>query len=365
MKKALKITAAVLSAILTLALLFTVVTVSIHGVKTGREIELLKEAGYYNPVSVGDYSLNVATFGKEDGKHTIVGLAGLGMGDYSVAARRMTAPLEEDNLVVFVDRAGYGFSDDADHGMTLEDVVEDYRAALKNAGIEGPYILMPHSIGGAYATFWCSKYPEEIEGIVFVDGSQLGEDAFDEEPPSSVKASDKLLALLAKMGFSRYVLRDYFYHYPDNYTEEEQKLGDALMLMTLDSVSTLYEDARLAENAQRAFCEIVENDVPKLYISSSWGIETKEDVIDLALWINRQIEINRLDIPKRRTDYDDESVKAIIESAETARRERLQPYLDKMGNCSLVCLGGDHMIYEQKPEDCARLISEFIDGLDK
>jgi pimeloyl-ACP methyl ester carboxylesterase len=365
MKKAIKITAIVLSAILALALLFTLITVIVHGVKTGQEIELLKAGGYYNPVSVGDYSLNVACFGNEKGKHTIVGLAGLGMGDYSVAARRMTAPLEEDNLVVFVDRAGYGFSDDADHEMTLEDVVEDYRAALKNAGIEGPYVLMPHSIGGAYATFWCSKYPEEIEGVVFVDGSQLSADAFAEEPPNRVNALDKLLALLARMGFGRYVLRDYFYHYPDNYTEEEQKLGDALMLMTIDSVSTLYEEERLAENAQRAFCEIVENDVPKLYISSSWGIESKEDIVELALWINRQIEINHIDTPKWRTDYDDESVEEIIENFETARRDMLQPYLDKMGNCNLVCLGGDHMIYEQKPEECARILSDFIDGLDK
>lgn len=35
-----------------------------HGIKTKQEIVLLKEKGYYNPVSVGDYCLNVARFGK-------------------------------------------------------------------------------------------------------------------------------------------------------------------------------------------------------------------------------------------------------------------------------------------------------------
>lgn len=78
---------------------------------------------------------------------------------------------------------------------------------------------MPHSIGGAYATYWCSQYPEEIEAIVFVDGSQLSE-------------------------------------------------------------------------------------------------------------------------------------------------ERLMPYIEKMGNCELICLGGDHMIYEQKPIECGEMIKNFIDGLD-
>lgn len=54
---------------------------------------------------------------------------------------------------VFVDRAGHGFSDDTENEMTPEYIVEDYRKALKNAGIKAPYILMPHSIGGANYRF--------------------------------------------------------------------------------------------------------------------------------------------------------------------------------------------------------------------
>ena len=182
MKKALKIILRIFIALLILLLLFTLGTFIFHRIQTGKEVALLKEKGYYNPVSVGDYSLNVTKFGNENGKHTIVGLAGLDMAEYSLAARQMTACLENDNLVVFVDRAGYGFSDDTENEMTLEYIVEDYRKALKNAGIEAPYILMPHSIGGAYANYWASNYPEEIEAIAFVDGSQLDENAFSDEP---------------------------------------------------------------------------------------------------------------------------------------------------------------------------------------
>ena len=39
-------------------------------------------------------------------------------------------------------------------------------------------------------------------------------------------------------------------------------------------------------------------------------------------------------------------------------------YLEKMGNCEMICLGGDHMIYEQKPIECGEMIKNFIDGLD-
>ncbi len=363
--KIVKILLRVVIVFLMVIVLFFIGTYVYHSIKMKKEIALLKEEGYYNPVSVGDYSLNVAKFGNQNGEHTIVGMAGLGMGDYSVAARQMTACLEEDNLVVFVDRAGYGFSDDTENEMTLEYIVEDYRKALKNAGIEAPYILMPHSIGGAYANYWVSKYPEEIEAILFVDGSQLSADAFEENEAYEVGIEDKALAFLAKAGFSRFVLRNYFYHYPDNYTKEEQRLGDALMFMTLDSIAPISEDAKLAENAQTAFNEIITNDVPKLYICASWGYETKADVIETNEWTNRQIEINNLDFELRPLEYEDDDLAEILASYQKAREETIYPYAEKMGNCEVICLAGDHMIYEQKPEECGTIIKDFIDGLDR
>lgn len=140
-KKIRKIIGIILLFMPAIILIFTLVTFLIHNIKTGEELALLKEKGYYNLILVGDYSLNVSKFGNLSGKHTIVGLAGLGMGDYSVAARQMTACLEEDNLVVFVDRAGYGFSDDTENEMTLEYIVEDYRKALKTQELRRPIFL--------------------------------------------------------------------------------------------------------------------------------------------------------------------------------------------------------------------------------
>ena len=335
-----------------------------HRVKTAEEISLLKEKGYYNPVSVGDHSLNVAKFGNENGTHTIIAMAGLGSGDFPVGMRQMTAPLEEDNLVVFVDRAGYGFSDDTNHEMTLEYIVEDYRKALQNAGISAPYILMPHSIGGAYANYWCSNYPEEIEAVVFVDGSQLSADAFDDEPQKSVTFGDRALATLAKMGFGRFVLRKYFYLYSDNFSDEEQYLADALTLMTFEKTALISEAGLIAKNAQDAFNGIVTNDVPKLYICASWGFETKEDIIEYHKWTNRQIEINSLDPEPASTEYTDERIQEILDIYIGLREDTIYPYAEKMGNCKVVCLGGDHMIYEQKPRECAEIILGFLDELD-
>lgn len=136
------------------------------------DIEYLKKQGYYNPVSVDDYSLNLLDFGNKEGKYTIVAMAGYGIPDSCITMRKMTSVLEADNRVIFLDRSGYGASGDTENEMTAEYIVEDYRKALKNAGVEAPYVLMPHSIAGVYAAYWESKYPEEIEAIAFIDATE-------------------------------------------------------------------------------------------------------------------------------------------------------------------------------------------------
>ena len=362
MKRTIKITGKIILILLAALLIFTVVTCIVHHVKTNEELDILQQNGLYNPVSVGDYSLNVTKFGNKDGKHTIVAMAGLGMGDCSVSMRQMTACLEEDNLVVFIDRAGYGLSDDTNNEMTLEYIVEDYRKALKNSGVEGPYILMPHSIGGVYATYWCSQYPEDIEAVVFIDGTQLSADTYGGEEIEKSTLGDCVLSHLERLGFGRYFLREYFYYYPDNYSDVEQYLGDALSIAMMGSVATLSECDHKVENAQKAFDTIVTNEVPKLYICASWGFETREDFADCLKWMNRQIEINKLGKEKNENPTD-EKVAKLLEQCEELRTAELLPYLNKMGNCQLICLGGDHMIYEQKPEECGDIINEFLDKL--
>ncbi|MGN1294808.1 MAG: alpha/beta fold hydrolase [Bacilli bacterium] len=365
MKKVLKIILLSVASLIGVSSLFVGGVAINHQVKLDKEIKLLKEEGYYNKVSVGSYSLNVSIFGKEDGKHTFVGLAGLGSGDFSCTMRKATAGIEKDNKVVFIDRAGYGFSDDTSKKMTLDSVVEDYRKALQNASIPAPYILMAHSLGGAYATYWCSKYKEEIEGIVFIDGSQLSENAFEDSPDSKVTISDRFLQGLAKCGFSRLALRNYFYHLPKIFSEEDQAKADTLALLTLDSIAPVSESYSIQSIAKMAFDKIIKNDVPKTYICASWGLQTKEDIIEYNMWINEQIDINHLNMPKRNTSYSDEDVIPILNNYKKAREEELMPYLEKMGNCELVLLPGDHMIYEHKPEQCSNLLLDFVTKIEK
>jgi pimeloyl-ACP methyl ester carboxylesterase len=361
MKKFFKTFFGIIASLCACLVLFTLIVYAVNRSQTNKEIELLKENGYYNPVSVGGYSINVAEFGNENG-HTFVAMAGLGMGEFPVSARKMTEGIEEENLVVFVDRAGYGLSGDTQSNMTIEYIVEDYRRALKNAGIEPPYILMPHSIGGIYADYWSSLYPDEIEGIAFIDGTVLSENAFYGEPDGEVTFWDKAEAFAYSLGYGRFFLRRENEYLGGKYTKEEQLMADALNLMTMDSVAPVSESVMEAENAAKAIKSIVTDDIPKVYICSAYGFEEVEDLIEYNDWFNGRILKNKLKMSVRKTVYEgnEEYFDKLLAEFEKRRNDLVYPYAEKTGNCEVILLPGDHRIYQHKPVRCMRAVMKII-----
>jgi pimeloyl-ACP methyl ester carboxylesterase len=69
------------------------------------------------------------------------------------------------------DRAGYGWSDAGPMPRDGEAVARDLDAALSNARIPGPYILVGHSAGGLYVLLFARLRPRDVVGMVLVDPS--------------------------------------------------------------------------------------------------------------------------------------------------------------------------------------------------
>ena len=339
-------------------ILFFACTFVIHKIQLLKEMQMLTDAGYYNPVSVGDYSLNVHDFGNKEGRHTFVGISGRGVFDYSVRVHRFMDGFADENRIAVVDRAGYGLSDDTKNPQTVESIVNNYRTALKNAGIEAPYILLPHSIGSAYATYWVSKYPEEIEGVVFLDGTWLDGKCDLSEGDASV---NRLAIAANKLGFVRLakstLLKDVT---PGmNYSDEQRKISEALNLHNTFNYAFSYEEEHSNEICDAAYNAIKQNDVPKVYISAKLGFQTREDVDEMLAWDEKECEFAGKQQPKvPEIMYDMDSYKKV-------RETELQPYLDKMGNCELVLLPGIHCIYDQRPDDVADIIKDFLDRIEE
>ena len=73
--------------------------------------------------------------------------------------------------VCVYDRAGRGWSEPDPEPMTLGRTVRNLHTLLINAGIEGPYVLVGHSIGGIYVRQFAADYPDEVLGMVLLDAA--------------------------------------------------------------------------------------------------------------------------------------------------------------------------------------------------
>ncbi|MEX0734480.1 MAG: alpha/beta fold hydrolase [Steroidobacteraceae bacterium] len=82
-------------------------------------------------------------------------------------------------------RAGYPGSDPASGPRDAATIVSELRSELKRRGIQPPYVLVGHSLGGLYMQYFARQYPDEIEGLLLVDSTHwnqqlhLGPDASD------------------------------------------------------------------------------------------------------------------------------------------------------------------------------------------
>lgn len=369
-KKAFKKIVRVFLIILAILLLLWLLVFINSKIRFKRDKAFLEEKGYCNLVSAGEYSVNVLICGNENGKHRIIAMAGYGIPDSCITMQKMTAALESDNQVIFIDRAGYGISDDTTQNMTVENIVEGYRTALKNAGIKAPYVLMPHSIGGVYATFWESKYPDEVEAVAIIDGTELEAIPPDEQDNDNDEAALYYRLVKCGIGGTGNMLLKHFLPPKEWLSDDEQKAEYAMALMTYDSRALLSESEQESRNINTAWEAIVTNDIPKIYISTAYftaeDIEADDiltdEMIDELMSDRKEL---KAELPKSQEERRQMALEDYLEIGRDYKERVLLPYLEKLGNCELVSLPGDHLIYEQKPNECGQIIRNYIDGLDQ
>lgn len=69
------------------------------------------------------------------------------------------------------DRAGLGFSDGSSRPSTVGNIAKDLHALLTAAKVPPPYVLVGHSSAGMNIRVFADRYPDEVVGMVSVEGS--------------------------------------------------------------------------------------------------------------------------------------------------------------------------------------------------
>ncbi|OGO60241.1 MAG: hypothetical protein A2032_01665 [Chloroflexi bacterium RBG_19FT_COMBO_49_13] len=116
-------------------------------------------------VDVGGYKMHINCTGQ--GSPTVILEAG--MGNYSLFWAYVQPDVAKYTRVCSYDRAGYGWSEPSPHPRTATTMVEELHTLLVNANIQGPYVLVGHSLGGMLVRVYANNYPDEVVGMVLVD----------------------------------------------------------------------------------------------------------------------------------------------------------------------------------------------------
>jgi len=118
---------------------------------------------------VGGRTLHLVCVGPTDLDEPIVLLeAGL-ESPYQTWSEVLVTMSTEHRLCAY-DRAGLGASESApEAARTASDILTDLKALLVAANVNGPFVLVGHSIGAVPVSLFAGTYPTEVAGVVLVD----------------------------------------------------------------------------------------------------------------------------------------------------------------------------------------------------
>jgi pimeloyl-ACP methyl ester carboxylesterase len=102
--------------------------------------------------------------------------------------------IADRTTAVTYDRGGTGWSDAVRLPRSASVVVDELRALLQAADIPPPYILVGHSLGGAYIRRFAQRYPREVAGLLFLDPAH---ESYADAPAQSLFQQAKMVLRLA------------------------------------------------------------------------------------------------------------------------------------------------------------------------
>ncbi|WP_243522678.1 alpha/beta fold hydrolase [Bacillus pseudomycoides] len=121
-------------------------------------------------IEVNNHNMHIFATGKRENRPTIVMTAGSGTTTPFADFYPLYNKLEKENRVVVYERPGYGYSGQTEESRDIDTVVNELHLLLIESGEKPPFILVGHSMGALESIRYAQLYPNEIAGLVFIDG---------------------------------------------------------------------------------------------------------------------------------------------------------------------------------------------------
>jgi pimeloyl-ACP methyl ester carboxylesterase len=120
-------------------------------------------------VEINGYNIHIYSEGKLQNEFpSLVFMSGAGTVSPVYDFKPLYSLLADYHIIV-VEKVGYGYSDIVDADRDIDTMLDETREALRLAGENGPFIIIPHSMSGLEALYWAQKYPDEIKAIIGID----------------------------------------------------------------------------------------------------------------------------------------------------------------------------------------------------
>jgi pimeloyl-ACP methyl ester carboxylesterase len=118
-----------------------------------------------NLIDVGGFKMHIHCEGK--GEPTVI-LEAMS-GGTSAYWGWIQPEVQKETRVCVYDRAGFGWSESDPEPQSLARTARNLHTLLVNANIEGPYVMVGHSLGGVYVRQFAAEYPDEVAGVMLLD----------------------------------------------------------------------------------------------------------------------------------------------------------------------------------------------------
>lgn len=249
-------------------------------IATYNQILIKVEESKFGPpgklIEIDDHLMHIYSLGDMNSSPTVVMTCGSGTPSAYTEFASLQAKVSTLTRTSVYERPGYGWSEFATTSRDTDQIVEDLSRLLEKSDEKPPYLFVAHSMGAMEVLLYAHKYPDEVSGIVLVDGTSPYKHLYYSEASIS-DFGVKAIRVLNQMGILRVVLD--FELIPmlndrlNSMDEEIKAIDKAMMYKNILNDMVLQEGYSVTSSAEQMYGNLDLGDIPLVLLAADESME--------------------------------------------------------------------------------------------